>query len=244
LGAVAMWLHLSIQGSRRQIVVPALVAVATLALLHGSTGPTAVWRHSPIGAGRAEDYLEEGTRNALVAAMYDRRRGITWEADGRESTVGLYTLNDTAFLVNGKSDGSAILDAGTQVMGGVLGALLQPKPVRRALVIGLGTGSTAGWLASLESVERVDVVELEPAILHVARVCSPVNHGVPDNPKINVIIGDARGILLTTPEKYDLVFSEPSNPYRAGVASLFTREFYAAVFARLEEGGVFVQWLQ
>lgn len=244
LGAVAMWLHLSLAGSRRQILLPALVAATTLVFLHGSTGPTAVWRHSPIGAGRAEDYLEDGTRNGLVAAMFDRRRGITWEADGRESTVGLYTLNDTAFLVNGKSDGSAILDAGTQVMGGVLGALLQPQPVRRALVIGLGTGSTAGWLASLDSVERVDVVELEPAILHVARVCSAVNQGVIDNPKVNVILGDAREVLLTTPEKYDLVFSEPSNPYRAGVASLFTRELYAAVFDRLEPGGVFVQWLQ
>jgi spermidine synthase len=65
-----------------------------------------------------------------------------------------------------------------------------------------------------------------------------------DNPKVHVVIGDAREVLLTTPRRYDLIFSEPSNPYRAGIASLFTREFYQAARERLEPGGVFVQWLQ
>ena len=72
--------------------------------------------------------------------------------------------------------------------------------------------------------ERVDVVELEPAILEVARYCAPVNRNVLNNPKVRMQIGDAREVLLTTKERYDIIFSEPSNPYRAGVASLFTRE--------------------
>ncbi len=257
LGGAALWLHAQVQDpddeetrarvappSQRGLVLPGLVIALTLPLLHLSLGPTAVWRHSPIGAGRADDYISDGTMNGLREEIHDRRRGITWEADGRESTVGLYTLNDTAFLVNGKSDGSAVMDGGTQVMGGLLGALLQPQPPKRALVIGLGTGSTAGWLAALPDIERVDVVELEPAILEVARICSSVNHHVLDNPKVNVIVGDAREVLLTTPERYDLVFSEPSNPYRAGISSLFTHEFYRAVNDRLADDGVFIQWLQ
>ena len=78
-------------------------------------------------------------------------------------------------------------------MSGLVGALVHPNP-RRALVIGLGTGSTAGWLAKVPSMERVDVVELEPAIVHVARVCAAVNQDVLNNPKVHVIIGDgARG---------------------------------------------------
>lgn len=213
-------------------------------LVVGPVGPTAVWRHSPIGAGRSEDLVTERSANARRNVIDERKRAVSWEADGRESSIALYTLNDTSFLVNGKSDGAAVLDAGTQVMGGLLGALLHPGSVRRALVVGLGSGSTAGWLARLPDVERVDVVELEPAMLEVARRCSPVNEAVLDNPKVHVIIGDAREVLLTTAARYDLVFSEPSNPYRAGVASLFTREFYDAVRARLREDGVFVQWLQ
>ena len=110
--------------------------------------------------------------------------------------------------------------------------------------MGLGTGSTAGWLADVPGVERVDVVELEPAVAEVARRCAPVNRNALANPRLRLFFGDAREHLLTTRERYDLVVSEPSNPYRAGIASLFSREFYRAVASRLEEGGLFLQWVQ
>jgi spermidine synthase len=145
--------------------------------------------------------------------------------------------------VNGKVDGHSRYDAGTQVMSGLLGALLHRAP-RRALVVGLGTGSTAGWLADVPGVERVDVVELEPAVAEVARRCAPVNRNALANPRLRLFFGDAREHLLTTRERYDLVVSEPSNPYRAGIASLFSRDFYHAVASRLEEGGLFLQWVQ
>src|SRR6201999_1165051 len=88
------------------------------------------------------------------------------------------------------------------------------------------------------------VFELEPAILRVAKACAPVNQNALENPKVKVRIGDARESLLTTREKYDLIASEPSNPYRAGVASLCTREYYRAVSNRLRPGGLFLQWVQ
>jgi spermidine synthase len=128
-------------------------------------------------------------------------------------------------------------------MSGLLGALLHPRP-RRVLVVGLGTGSTAGWLADVPGVERVDVVELEPAVAEVARRCALVNRDALSNPRLRLFFGDAREHLLVTRERYDLVVSEPSNPYRAGIASLFSREFYRAAAARLEEGGLFLQWVQ
>ena len=228
----------------RQVYVPLGLVALAIAMLHGSVGPTAFWRHSPIGVGRFDSLMQRATRNSMEAEWRARNAFTSWEADGRESSIALHTVHDTAFIVNGKSDGAATLDAGTQIMGGLLGSLLHEGTVRRALVIGLGTGSTAGWLAALPEIERVDVVELEPAILEVARVCSAVNRNVLDNPKVHVIVADAREILLTSRERYDLIFSEPSNPYRAGIASLFTKEFYQAVEARLEPEGVFVQWLQ
>ena len=168
---------------------------------------------------------------------------MVWEAEGRESSVALLGSTGLAFAVNGKVDGHSRYDAGTQVMSGLLGALLHDGP-RRVLVVGLGTGSTAGWLADVPGVERVDVVELEPAVAEVARRCASVNRNALANPRLRVYYADAREHLLTTRETYDLIVSEPSNPYRAGIASLFSRDFYRAVASRLREGGLFLQWIQ
>jgi spermidine synthase len=217
------------------------VGTAAFVVLAGcANGPTAAWRHSGIGAGRVEI---PANPNAIRRWENYQRGRLVWEADGKESAVALINDEDTSFIVNGKSDGAAVDDAPTQVMGGLVGAILHPNP-RSALVVGLGTGSTAGWLGAVPSMEHVNVVELEPVVLDVARACTAVNHDVLHNPKVNIRIADAREVLLTSRDRYDIVFSEPSNPYRAGIASLFTREFYEAVSARLNHGGIFLQWVQ
>ena len=221
--------------------VPAFGFAALSACTLFAVGPTAVWRHSQIGAGRAEGFTT--SLNNIRDWMNYRRRSVYWERDGVESSVAVTRNEGHTFVVNGKVDGHARLDAGTQVMLGLVGAILHPAP-RSALVIGLGTGSTAGWLGAVPSIERVDAAELEPAILKVARECSVVNANAMSNPKVHLIIGDGRETLLTTPRRYDLIASEPSNPYRAGIASLFTREFYQSASQRLSDGGLFLQWLQ
>jgi spermidine synthase len=222
-------------------LAPIAVAILAVALLT-ARGPTAAFRHSGIGAGRvAPDAL--ASPNEAEDWRRGQRRSLVWEAEGRETSVAVLGSTGLAFAVNGKVDGHSRYDAGTQVMSGLLGALLHRGP-RRALVVGLGTGSTAGWLADVPGVERVDVVELEPAVTEVARRCALVNRNALANARVRVFLGDAREHLLTTRERYDLVVSEPSNPYRAGVASLFSREFYRAVASRLEEGGLLLQWVQ
>jgi predicted membrane-bound spermidine synthase len=212
----------------------------SLALIQ-TTGPTAVWRHSAIGTGRA--HLREMTPNSLREWMHRMRGRVIWEAEGVESSVALAAGNGLSFVVNGRSDGNAISDVSEFIMPGILGAILHPRP-RRSFVVGLGTGETVGWLADVPSMERVDVVELEPTIEGVARWCAAGNRGALDNPKVRASYNDAREVLLTSPERYDLIVSEPSNPYRAGVASLFTREFYSAARERLTDDGLFLQWLQ
>ena len=210
----------------RRAATGALFACVPLALLL-ARGPTSVWRHSGIGAGRADAKLERADATRLAAYLASEARAVRWEEEGVESSVALGHLSGYSFIVNGKTDGHAIGDAPTQVMGGVLAGLLHGN-AKKALVVGLGTGSTAGWLGVLPSMERVDVVELEPAILRVARDCAPVNESVLDNAKVHVHLGDAREYLLTTRARHDVIFSEPSNPYRAGISSLYTLEFYRA----------------
>jgi spermidine synthase len=217
----------------------ALAALAVACLL--APGPSALWRHGGIGAGRIE--LPQPTQAALTAWNRAIRRSVVWEADGREAAVAITVQNGAAFLVNGKSDGNAIGDAGTQIMLGALGGLLHPEP-RQGLVVGLGTGESAGWMASLPAMEQVEVIELEPSVLKMAQLCAPLNHHVLEHPRVRLVLNDARDHLQTTRQNYDLIASEPSNPYRTGVSSLYTREFYATVKTRLRPGGLFLQWLQ
>ncbi len=226
----------------RQLQVATASALAALFAIGCAfaTGPTAVWRHSGIGARRAARLT---TMNDLRDWMRSARRTLVWDADGRESSVALVATEDFAMITNGKSDGSARGDAGTQVMSAMIGAILHGN-VRSSLVIGLGTGSTAGWLGSIPQTEVVDAIELEPLSIDIARACAPVNRNVLSNPKVKIHIGDAREVLLTTRSRYDLIFSEPSNPYRAGIASLFTKEYYEASAAILQPNGLFLQWVQ
>lgn len=216
-----------------------LVVCAFCAL--GVQGPTAAWMHTPIGYGRVYDDF----RTALGLETWQRnaQRKLVQAYDGRETSVAVVGGRDYAFLTNGKSDGSAVGDAGTQVMLGITGAILHPNP-QNACVVGLGTGTTAGWLADVPGMQRVDVLELEEEIRKVALFFEPVSRNAMKHPRVNNITGDAREFLLTKGENYDLIVSEPSNPCRAGVANLYTREFYTNASQRLSTNGIFCQWLQ
>lgn len=240
LGVAAIALSLRHEKYGTALLAPVAAVIVALACLQ-ATGPTAVWRHSGIGAGRF--VLPDDSPEELHNWMSTQRRKVVWEAEGVEASIGLVADTGLSFFINGKCDGHAIEDAGTQLVSGVLAALLHPNP-KSAFIVGLGTGETPGWLAEVPSIQRVDVVELEPAIDQMARLCAGVNHNVMEHPKVRRIYDDAREVLLTTPTSYDLIFSEPSNPWRAGIANLFTQEFYLSVQKRLNDEGLFVQWVQ
>ncbi len=238
--AVALAVSLWREGRRATLALPVAATIGSLALI-AAPGPSAAWRHTPIGAGGVN--LAGRNRQQIRNWVNEARFGVIWERDGLESSVALSRMSALAFIVNGKIDGNVRADAGTQIMGPLVGAILHPGP-RSAMVIGLGTGSSAGWLAAIDTMERVDVAELEPGVLEVARRCAPVNRDVLGNQKVRIIPGDGREILMTSRQRYDLIFSEPSNPYRAGIAGLYTLEFYRALAARLANGGIFAQWVQ
>jgi spermidine synthase len=167
---------------------------------------------------------------------------IVYFADGLNSTISVARTDDYISLrTNGKVDASN-RDVTTQRLLGHLGALAHPP--RRVLLIGFGSGMTASALASYPELERLDVVEIEPAVISAAPLLIELNRNVLHDPRVHVTLDDARNFLFTTRERYDLIVSEPSNPWIAGVATLFTREFYRAAQARLAPGGALVQWLQ
>jgi tetratricopeptide (TPR) repeat protein len=91
---------------------------------------------------------------------------------------------------------------------------------------------------------RVTCCEIEPAVYAASEEFSRVNHTPEKNPNFTIVFDDGRSHLQGTREKYDLILSEPSNPWLAGVASLFTREFYGICREKLGERGLLAQWIQ
>ena len=170
-------------------------------------------------------------------------RELLFYDEGISTTVAVVRdPGGTTLTVNGKGDASNDTDMPTQLLVGHLGPLLQPD-VRRALVIGLASGVTAGALVQ-HPLEAIDVAELEPAMRTASSFFVNENRNVLADPRVRILDGDGRSILATAPRPYDLIVSEPSNPWIAGVASLFTLDFYRAARERLAPRGVMVQWLQ
>jgi spermidine synthase len=167
---------------------------------------------------------------------------IVYFRDGLNANISVARTDDyVALRTNGKVDASNH-DATTQLLLGHLAALAHPP--RRVLLVGFGSGMTASALVGYPELERLDVVEIEPAVVGAAPLLASLNRNVLLDPRVHVTFDDARNFLFTTRQKYDLIISEPSNPWIAGVATLFTREFYAALRGRLTPDGVFVQWMQ
>jgi spermidine synthase len=123
---------------------------------------------------------------------------------------------------------------------GRLPMLLHPAP-KRVLVVCFGTGQTANAVRE-EGPERLDVVELNPAVLRMAPFFAS-NRGVLGDPRVRAVVMDGRAWLRRSQERYDVVTLEPMPPHFAGVNSLYSREFYEIVASRLEPGGVMAQWV-
>ncbi|HEY5635758.1 MAG TPA: hypothetical protein VIS77_02570 [Burkholderiales bacterium] len=176
---------------------------------------------------------------------------ILFNRDGKTATVHLARYGEALSLrTNGKSDGSIVApdlargtDEITMVLTAALPLALKPEAASAA-VIGIGTGLTTHTLLQSLSIERVDTVEIEAEMVNAARGFLPRNAGAFADPRGRIVIDDAKTFFAAGNRRYDLIISEPSNPWVSGVAGLFTREFYQRVRPHLEPGGLLVQWFQ
>lgn len=176
----------------------------------------------------------------------DTLRPPTFYRDGLSSTVtvNVYGPNQQALRVNGKVDASLGLpDVQTMLLLGYIPPTYHDR-LRKVVVIGLGSGFTLRALANLPMLERLDCVELEPAVVEAGRYWAGYNGRVLEDPRLKLSLTDGRTFIQASREKFDMIASEPSNPWIAGVANLYTREFYLSCAHRLEPGGLMAQWVQ
>jgi spermidine synthase len=197
--------------------------------------------------------------NKMTAGVYrhgelaaSREATVLFGADGKTATVHLVKYPEaTSLRTNGKSDGSINLEGAgergsdeiTMVLTAALPLALKPD-TRSAGIIGIGTGLTTHTLLQSLAIERVETVEIEAAMAQAARGFMPRNSGAFADPRGAILIDDAKTFFSLHARRYQLIISEPSNPWVSGVSSLFTREFYRRVHAHLEPGGMLAQWIQ
>ncbi len=170
-------------------------------------------------------YYAEGLSSVVTVAR-TRRTGNIWLAN------------------NGKVDASTTVDMPTQVLVAQL-PFMMGRRTGNICIVGLASGISAGSVTLHPQVERIDIVELEPVVVQASHIFDEYNHRPLDDPRTRLVTNDARNhILLTPPGTYDVIISEPSNPWLSGVSNLFTYEFFQEGRRRLAPGGIWSQWIQ
>ncbi len=219
------------------------LAVAAVAMI------IAPWRSDDVRATNLGSYLYAEKTDVLRS---DRARVLFFKEGASANVLALEVDADETtrsappriknLRVNGKVDASNWEDMPMQLGAAYFSMLLRPQ-AQSVLVIGMGSGTTAG-AALLFPKTEVTCCELEPSIAEAARFFAPENKNPHGSPRFHQVIDDGRNFLQAHDTAYDLIISEPSNPWIAGISNLYTQEFYATARSRLARGGIFVQWLQ
>ena len=189
-------------------------------------------------------------------------RSIVYYQDGRTATVSVQYGSDSGFTIstNGKPDASLTKfwfeepasdvadrpslrgDDATQVLLPLI-TLAHAPNAERAAVIGHGSGMSSHFLLGSPTFKSVTTIDIEPEMIRASRLLRPANIRVFDDPRSFFVHDDAKSYFASAGKKFDLILSEPSNPWVSGVSGLFTDEFYGRVSSYLAPGGIFGQWL-
>ncbi len=239
LGVVA----LGLAGQRAQWRMGAMAAgtlsVVVLLFAAGDDG----WRHvMSSGAFRAKE--TEVSFNVMEQRKKHIR--ILFYEDAPDATVsieqgdGIGAPDDIGLRINGKTDASSKSDLSTQLLLGHLPLLARPA-AQDVFILGLGSGVTGGAVLA-HPIRRMTVAENCEPVIRAARFFESWNGGVLTDPRARIVLEDARTVLKLDPQMYDVIITQPSNPWMAGVGSVFSREYYELAATRLKPGGVMVQW--
>jgi spermidine synthase len=174
------------------------------------------------------------------------RSKVLYTGEGINSSIAITEWDDGAvqFHVSGKVEASTeSYDMRLQRMLGHLPALFHKEP-KSVLIVGFGAGVTAGSFVTYPSISRIVICEMEPLIPPTAnKYFGPQNYHVMNDPRTQIVYDDARHFVLTTPEKFDIITSDPIHPWVKGSATLYSKEYFELVKKHLNPGGVVTQWV-
>ncbi|MDQ3263608.1 MAG: spermidine synthase [Myxococcota bacterium] len=226
--------------SRARAVAPMALGLIAVVALAGTWGWSGYVANGAMFRSRGAPYASFEQQRKVVEADQ-----VLFHDDDTFATVlvAAHEGGHHKFMkINGKVDASNGADIDTQILAGHFGVLFHPREVKNVLLIGAGAAVTAGSLLS-HPIERLDLVEISPAVIEGARFFGEDNHHALDDPRTHVHIEDAKTFMALSKMKYDLVVSVPSNPWVAGVSGLFTQDFFRHVSKHMTDDGILVQWI-
>jgi spermidine synthase len=244
LGSIRLVATIAALGAAVMVVVPGTRARGRIAVFAASVGVLAAavamppWNYLLLSSGAykyAPSLRGPDLETALTAGE------LRYYREGAAGTVAVRDLTGTRSLaIDGKVDASNSGDMLTQRLLAHLPLLLHESP-REVAILGLGSGVTLGS-ALRHPIARATVLEISPEVVHASEFFRHENHDALADPRTRLLVGDGRTHLLLSRDHYDVIISEPSNPWMAGIAALFTRDFFLAARDRLAPGGVLCQW--
>ena len=218
------------------------IAVVTMAakfdLIRLTSG---VYRHGIFerGSGYQIPFYRDG-RTATVSVRRTLDGFVTLATNGKPDASMEREWMDTTRLTVGRRQLSR--DIATQLLLPVI-TLAHVPEAREVAVIGHGSGMSSHVLLGSPRVREVVTIEIEPEMINASRVFRPANARVFTDPRSTFVVDDAKSYFAASRRRFDLILSEPSNPWVSGVSGLFTHEFYQRVRQQLAPHGVFGQWL-
>lgn len=244
LGSSALLFCSSISTIKKAVAIP-LALGCTLAFCF--TQPQwnkALVSGGPYIYGRIYASLNRDPSTNMKDIVQNQSSLLFYQEDAQTTVAVKKDKTEQLFLqLNGKTDASSREDSCTQRLMAHIPLLLHPNP-REVMVLGLGSGMTLN-AAEKYPIEHLDCLEISPAVL---KACSAyfndVNGCALEDPRLRVIIRDGREHLALTDQKYDLIISQPSSPWIAGMSGLLTRDFFQLCKERLREHGICCVWFQ
>ncbi len=252
-GTLILLVASEVPAARRIAAVALAVGVATLQILAGigwiepvtfARSHLELWEGP--GAGDDDDTRARHPASSFQAwkqrymLPVETAQRFYFEEDAHTSVMAYDNGHQVVLYVNGKPDASTYRDLNTQLLLGHIPLFLVPD-ARDVLVIGYGSGITTGSVLR-HPVERVDVVEISTGVIGAHEIFSEANYNALEDPRTHVYMDDGQSFVRAVPHRYDVIISEPSNPWIAGIAGLFTVEFFENVRDRLNPGGVGAVW--
>ncbi|MFC1559255.1 hypothetical protein ACFL39_01555 [Gemmatimonadota bacterium] len=225
----------------RERIRKLVVGIAMLLIMFFGLSPA--WDQRALALGAFHSRGDVAEARETFQAEYDIQNLVFYTEDINGTVATLQYEDNHSLVVNGKTDASTYIgDQVTQTLIAAIPALMVPD-AKRTLVVGLGSGQTAGHLLSYP-VSSVEIVEISPGVIEASHYFDGINGRPLEDPRTELVKQDAKTYLLTRPEnRYDLILSEPSNPWIAGIGGLFSVEYFTTLQEHLEIGGVVAQWI-